>query len=95
MLAGIGVSVALLETVPVPALLVSRLELLAGTLTVALTLGWLRASRTALDLEDWCRCAAATMTMHEIVAKPLGSGAPPPTIQQRSRRRRRVGRVRR
>jgi hypothetical protein len=41
-----------------------RLALVLGT--VAAMAVWVRANRAALDLQDWCACAASTITVRVI-----------------------------
>ena len=49
---------------PAPVRTLLRLALVLGT--VAAMAVWLRANRAALDLQDWCACAASTITVRVI-----------------------------
>jgi hypothetical protein len=54
---------------PRPLLTAARCLLAAGTLLAVVL--WLRASRVALDLVDWCDCASEAVTI-----RVIGSGRP-------------------
>jgi hypothetical protein len=49
---------------PVPLRTLLRLALVLGV--VAAMAVWVRANRAALDLHDWCACAASTITVRVI-----------------------------
>jgi hypothetical protein len=52
------------------------------TLTLATLAGmafWIRASRAAFDLQEWCECAAGTITVRVIESRrPVGGEWPDP-----------------
>ena len=58
----LGVVEVAAPSAPVRTLL--RLALVLGA--VAAMAVWVRANRAALDLQDWCECAASTITVRVI-----------------------------
>lgn len=86
MLAVAGTIVAVLEASPLAAAMTQALEGAIAALVVVALVGWLRANRAALDQEEWCACAASTLTVREVRPKqafprvPAASlpDAPPP-----------------
>jgi hypothetical protein len=47
---------------------------------------WLRLQRAALDLQDWCECAASTITVrviqsHRPAPRPAPLAPPPATVE--------------
>jgi hypothetical protein len=61
-LAMLGIVEVAAPSAPVRTLL--RLALVLGA--VAAMAVWVRANRAALDLQDWCECAASTITVRVI-----------------------------
>jgi hypothetical protein len=54
--------------------------LLRWTLALGAVVGialWRRANRAALDLQDWCACARATMTARVVPSRPVTVAAEP------------------
>jgi hypothetical protein len=64
-LAMLGVVEVAAPSTPVRTLL--RLALVVGA--VAAMAVWVRANRAALDLQDWCKCAASTITVRVIESR--------------------------
>jgi hypothetical protein len=52
---------------PAPVRTLLRLALVLGT--VAAMAVWVRANRAVLDLQDWCACAASTITVRVIESR--------------------------
>jgi len=72
---------------PAPVRTLLRLGLVLGT--VAAMAVWVRASRAALELQDWCACAASTITVRVIESeRPAASPrsdpfpAPPAGVEE-------------
>jgi len=62
---------------PAPVRTLLRLALVLGT--VAAMAVWVRANRAALDLQDWCACAASTITVRVIESqRPSATPRPDP-----------------
>jgi hypothetical protein len=53
---------------PAPVRTLLRLALVLGA--VAAMAVWVRGNRAALDLQDWCACAASTITVRVIESRP-------------------------
>ena len=70
-LAMLGIIEVAAPSAPVRTLL--RLALVLGA--VAAMAVWVRANRAALDLQDWCECAASTITVRVIESQQ--PSAPP------------------
>lgn len=58
---------------PAPLRTLLRLALVVGT--VAAMAVWVRANRAALDLQEWCACAASTVTVR-VIESPRPSAPP-------------------
>jgi hypothetical protein len=67
---------------PHPVRVVARVVLTVGTF--AAMAWWLRASRAAFDLQEWCACAPATIVVRVIASHPrppARSIAPPVVLR--------------
>ena len=64
---------------PAPVRTLLRLTLVLGAFAAMAV--WVRANRTALDLHEWCACAASTVTVR-VIESPRPS-APPRSARHR------------
>jgi len=59
-------TLGIVEVAAVPAPVRTLLRLALVLVAVAAMAAWVRANRAALDLQDWCACAASTITVRVI-----------------------------
>ncbi len=72
-------ALAVVETTTPPNVLRTVLRYALALAALAAMALWIRANRAAFDLQDWCECAAGTITVRVIESRrPAASERPDP-----------------
>jgi hypothetical protein len=81
-IAAFGLAALAVTEIAVAAMVRPALESVIGAAAFVAIALWLRTNRGALDQQDWCECAADTMTVRVIPSRrlePQGATVPRPT----------------
>jgi hypothetical protein len=82
-IAAFGLAALAVTEIAVAAVVRPALESVVGGAAFVAVALWLRTNRGALDQQDWCECAADTMTVRVVPSRRLqsqGATVPRPTV---------------